>query len=290
MKLTVVPKSINNLDKYISLGSECFIFGLKDYSINYLGLSIEEIKEIVDKYKDIDIFISINKNIFNHELKDLEDKLIELNSIPIKGILFYDLGVLSICKQHNFSYSLGWHQTHMVTNYNTCNYYYDKGVEYGVLASEITCDEMIEIKNNTSMKLFSFILGYPIMAHSRRRLLTNYYESQNREYDDSLKKISEHDRDYLVNETIDGTSIYEGDIINGTSYLNELNNSGIEYGIIHGFNIDDTLLEKLIVLTKEIISSNSKSSIEEVKSLIGNNTGFFNKKTIFKVKKDEKKN
>ena len=32
----------------------------------------------------------------------------------------------------------------MVTNYNTCNYYYDKGCEYGVVSSEITLDEINE--------------------------------------------------------------------------------------------------------------------------------------------------
>ena len=290
MKITVITNKINNLDKYISSGVEAFIFGLKDYSINYLGLTIEEIKYIVDKYKDVDIFISINKTIFNGELEDLEKKMIELNSISIKGVLFYDLGVLSLYNKHKFNYSLGWHQTHMVTNYNTCNYYYDKGVEYGVLSSEITKDEMIEIKNNTKMKLFTFIIGYPIMAHSKRRLLTNYYSSQNREYDNSLKTICEHDKEYLITDNSDGTCIYEGDIINGIDYLNELNDSGIEYGIIHGFNIDDNLLERIISCTKEVRDNNSKAIIDEIKTLIGNNTGFFDKKTIFKVKKDEKKN
>ena len=288
MKLVVVPNDLDNLDKYIECGCEGFIFGLKNYSINYLGLSIEKIKDLTDKYKNIEIFISINKTIFNSELDDLEQKLIELDKLSIKGVLFYDLGVLSLYKKHKFSYTLGWHQTHMVTNYNTCNYYYDKGVEYGILASEITCSEMIEIKNNTSMKLFSFILGHPIMAHSRRRLLTNYYSSQNEKYDNSLKKISEHDKEYIVSDNNNGTCIYEGDIINGTGYIHDLKNSGIEYGIIHGFNIEEKLLERLVLLTKEIIDNNSTSSLEEIKTLIGNNTGFFDKKTIFKVKKDEK--
>jgi len=288
MKLVLVPTNLDNLDKYIKKGCEGFIFGLKNYSINYLGLTIDEIKFLTDKYKNIEIFVAVNKTIFNHELEDLEQKLIELDKCSIKGVLFYDLGVLSLYKKNNFSYSLGWHQTHMVTNYNTCNYYFDKGVKYGLLASEITCSEMVEIKKKTSMKLFSFVLGYPIMAHSRRRLLTNYYLSQNRKYDDSLKKINEHDKEYIVIDNNNGTCIYEGDIINGTSYINDLKNSGIEYGIVHGFNIEEGLLEKLVLLTREVIDNNSAVALDEIKNLIGNNTGFFDKKTIFKVKKDEK--
>lgn len=286
MKITVVPSNINKLDNYIESGAKAFIFGLKDYCINYLELTIEQIKNIVDKYKDIEIFISVNKTMFNKELDDLENKLIELNSIPIKGILFYDLGVLSIYRRHKFKYSLVWHQTHMVTNYNTVNYYYDKGVDYAVLASEITVDEMVEIKNKTFSKLFCFLIGYPIMAHSKRKLLTNYYESLNKEYDKELKLIEEHDKSYIVKETKDGTCIFNEGVVNGIDYIDEL--SGIDYGIIHGFNLDDDLLERIIYLVNDVIENKSNASSMEIKQLIGNDTGFFNKKTIFKVKKDEK--
>lgn len=288
MKIAVVPNNINNLDKYIEYGCNSFILGLKDYSINYCGVTIEEVKNIVNQHKDIEVFISVNKTIFNNELEDLETKLVELNSISIKGILFYDLGVLSLYQKHKFNYSLVWHQTHMVTNYNTVNYYYDKGAMYAYLAGEITSSEMVEIKNKTKSKLFATIIGHPIMAHSRRKLLTNYYESQDRSYNGDLTLINEKDNSYIVTETKDGTCIYDNNIINGIDYIDEL--SILDYGVIHGFNMDEDLLVKLISLLNDVINNNSDSSKEKIKELIGNNTGFFNKKTIFKVKKDEKKN
>jgi len=288
MKIAVIPNSINNLDKYIECGCNTFIFGLKDYSINYFGLTIDEIKNVFDKRKDIEIFISVNKTIFNSELNDLENKLIELNNIPIKGVLFYDLGVLSLYQKHKFDYSLVWHQTHMVTNYNTVNYYYDKGAGYAYLAGEITCEEMVEIKKKTKSKLFATIIGYPIMAHSRRGLLTNYYESQNRSYNGDLTLINEKDKSYIVSESKDGTCIYDKEIVNGIEYIDEL--SILDYGVIHGFNMDEELLIELIPLLDDVIHNNSDSSKDKIKNLIGNNTGFFGKKTIFKVKKDEKKN
>lgn len=288
MKITVVPSSINNLERYTKVGAEAFIFGLENYSVHYLSLSIEQIEDIVKAYPNIEVFISINRTIFNKDLQDLEEQMVRLNAIPIKGVLFYDLGVLSIYKKHKFHYSLGWHQTHMVTNYNTCNYYYDKGVEYGVLSSEITMDEMIEIKKRTSMKLFSFLLGHPVMAHSKRHLLTNYYSSMNKQYDGKEKILEEHDRKYIIKEDENGTCMFEGDIVNGTSYIGTLD-SYIEYGIIYGFYIDENLLQKLIMLTKEVLDGTS-SSMLELENLIGKYTGFFNKKTIFKVKKDEEKN
>ena len=289
MKIAVVPSSIENLDKYTKIGAKAFIFGLENFSINYPVITLTEIKQIVKKYPGVELFISINKTIFNRELTSLEQVLIELDSIPIQGVLFYDLSILSIYHKHKFNYDLVWHQTHMVTNYNTCNYYYEKGVKYAVLASEITKDEMIEIKNHTKMKLFTYIIGHSIMAHSKRKLLTNYYESMNQEYDNISKIIEEKDNSYIITETKDGTCILEGNIINGASYLKELNDIGISYGIIDGNHISDTLLEKLVKLVYDILENDSKNSMQEISHLIGNNTGFFNKKTIFKVKKDEKK-
>lgn len=289
MKIAVVPSSIENLDRYTKIGAKAFIFGLENFSINYPVVTISEIKKVIEENPNTEIFISMNKTIFNSELSSLEKILLELNTIPIKGVLFYDLSILSIYHKHKFNYDLVWHQTHMVTNYNTCNYYYDKGVRYGILASEITKDEMIEIKKRTKMKLFTYLIGHSIMAHSKRKLLTNYYESMNQDYDHTPKIIEEKDKRYIITETKDGTCILEGNIMNGTSYLQELNDAGIDYGIIDGNHISDILLEKLISLVNDILEKNSTSSMQEIIHLIGNDTGFFNKKTIFKVKKDEKK-
>ena len=137
----IITSDFNNVLEYSKLGVDAFIFGLKDYSSGYNNeLTIEEIRDLREKYSG-ELFIAINKNIFNSELADLEIKLQELDELNISGILFYDMAVLSIRNRLGLNVSLVWNQTHMVTNYNTCNYYYDKGCEFGVLSSEITLDE-----------------------------------------------------------------------------------------------------------------------------------------------------
>lgn len=290
MKIAVVPSSNKEIEKYSNPLISTIIFGLKDFSINYPELSIEQIKDFCTKNKDIEVFISINKTIFNEDLEEVEECLIELNNLSIKGVFFYDLGILNIYKRHKFNYSLVWHQTHMVTNYNTCNYYYNEGVKYGVLAGEITKNEMIEIKKRTKMKLFVTLIAHPIMAHSRRKLLTNYYKSINKKYDSTIKTISENGRDYLIKENENGTCILEDEIVNGLSYINELDYNKIEYGIINGMELTDSLVLELIPLINKVLNNKDEISLRKINELIGNNTLFFDKKTVFKVKKDEKKN
>ena len=55
--------------------------------------------DIKNKYKDIEIFVSLNKNFLNHEVEGLKDVLIRLNDIGISGVFFYDLVVLQLKKE-----------------------------------------------------------------------------------------------------------------------------------------------------------------------------------------------
>ena len=161
MKL-LVSLNNKNIGDYLNY-TNSFILGLKDFSINYLEFDLNEIKELLNNYKDIEVFVSLNCNYFNKDLSMLEKNIIELSKLPIKGIMFYDLAVLEIVKRNNLNIDLCWHQEHMVNNYNTCNYYYDKGCNYAYLTSDITTDEMIEISEKSKINLISFFYGHPMI-------------------------------------------------------------------------------------------------------------------------------
>ena len=241
------------------------------------------------------MFISINKNIFNSELSDLKEKLLELSHLSIMGILFYDLGVLNIVRENNIPVDLVWHQTHMVTNYNTCNFYYEKGVKVGFLANEITLEEILEIKKRTNMKLMVECFGYPIMSHSRRMLLTNYFKSIGKEKEDRVYHLENMNEDYLLKESKDGASILYGKLINGVKPLFDLVENNIDYAVLDMQEVEKEIGKKVLSTYNDIIKNHSsimikeKSSIiDEMNDLIGDNTNFFYKKTIYKVKKGDK--
>lgn len=286
MKIVIELNNIDNLESYINLGVNTFIIGLKDFSISTFELSLEEIKKVVVKYPNIELFINMNKNIFNKEILKLEENLIELDKMRIAGILFYDLSILQLKKKNNLDIDLVWNQTHMVTNYNTCNYYYEKDVKYGIISSEITIDEMIEINNNSKMKFMTLLFGHPIMSHSKRNLLTNYYQSNNKKYDKQTHEIFENNKKYLIRENETGTSIIYGNIINGSSILKKLLDNKFDYVIIKEEYIDTSIIIKLIELTLNYMKTNEKEILDKINNLIGEDTNFFYKETIYKVKKN----
>lgn len=292
MKFIIIPNDIKELDLYKNKGADTFIFGLEDYCINYPSLSLEKIKELS---QDAKLFIAVNKNIFNNELDDLKNKLVELSKLPILGVLYYDLGVLSIVRNHHIPIDLVWHQTHMVTNYNTCNYYYDKGVKYGYLANEITLEEILEINQRTSMNLMVQVFGYPIMSHSRRSLLSNYFKSLGKEKENRIYHLKEKEDTYLLKENNDGASILFGKLINGTKPLFDLIQNNISYGILDmqevSFEVGERVYEKFSYILNhisEISNEEQEQIILDMNKLIGDSTNFFYKKTIYKVKKGDK--
>lgn len=288
MNITINISNKNNIEQYKKVGATAFIFGLKNFNVNAnLELDINEIKEVIEKNPDIDIFISLDKNIFNHELDELREKLEQLSKFNIKGVLFYDMAVLNIVKTNNISLDLVWNQTHMVTNYNTCNYYYEKGVKYAYVSSEITLEEIIEISKLSKIQLMVYLVGYPPLSHSKRKLITNFYEANNYNNEEQTITVKEREHNLIVKETNAGTSILGGNIINGTMFLDELIKNNISFIVLSDYMIEEEMFIKIIEYINKYKKTNEKEHLHQIESLIGNNTHFFNKKTIFKVKKDK---
>lgn len=259
------------------------LFGIKDLSIEENLITIEQL----EKMNRSNIFISLNKNMFNTDLNLLEQTLKKLNELKVKGIFFYDIAVLSITKRLNLDLNLIWAADFLTTNYKTCNYYYNEGVKGVLISNVLTKDEIIEISKNTKLDTFVNIFGYQMMAISKRHFISNYFSYINEENSDNVHTISEKDKEYLIDEESYGTKLYSDYILNGIKYLKELKEANIKYIILSDYNIDEDLFTKIVDIYKKAITFDYDldNLNEEINKLIKTETGFFDKKTIYKVKK-----
>lgn len=289
MKLLVVPNNLE-FNRFCDLGVHSFLVGIRDFSTNFkTSLSVDEIRDLCEKYPEEEIFLSFNKNLFNHEPPVVESILKELDSLPIAGIFFYDLAILRLAQELHLKIPIVWNQTHLVTNYQTCNYYFREGVSYALLSSEITLEEMLEIKKHTDMKLMATIFGYPIIAHSKRKLLSNYFASIQEEKEERPYEIQEsvgHDP-YLLREDSTGTTFFYHRFLNGTEPLFALKDANFSYGLVYEDG-DEPLMREVIETFQNIIAGkeDKENAVSRMNSFIGSYTGFFYKKTIYKVKKN----
>lgn len=291
IKPTINKKLETLLDEVSKDSAIALLFGIKGFSISPNAISLNELKKLKEKYLNTSIYVLLDKNFFNHELDGLRDILKALNNLDIAGVLFYDLAIINICGKENLNLNLVWNQNFLVTNYQTCNYYYNKGIKNAVLSSEITIDEIMEIADNTKMQLFVNVFGYQLMSFSKRSLISNYFKhikSENNVVDNYLLKEG---KKYLIKELDCGTAIYTSHILNGLLKINELKSKDMNI-ILDEMNIDSEVFLEVLNIYKNAINNNlsfdevKKSNIKIENMLINTSLGFFDTKTIYKMKKN----
>lgn len=78
------------------------------------------------KQEGKEIFVSVNKMMYNEDIPLLKEYLLILDSINVTGIIYDDLAVLNIVKNLKLNIPLVWFGIHSFTNHYTSNYWYEK--------------------------------------------------------------------------------------------------------------------------------------------------------------------
>ena len=125
MKKIFIPINFDQIKETINY-VDAYLLGVKDMSVNLPNYyTLDELKEI-NKYlkkNNKELFVSVNKNIHNHELDELKAILMKLNELDIKALFYYDLAIPNLKYKLNLKYDLVWAQEHLTNNYYTSNYW-----------------------------------------------------------------------------------------------------------------------------------------------------------------------
>lgn len=282
-KLITLPSSLEeiNLTKNTVDG---FIIGIKDMCVN-TNFCIDNLSFLND-LNDKEIFISINKNMHNSDLKYLKELLIDLNKYNIKGVLYYDVAVLNIYNSLDLNYDLVWSSEHLTTNYNTINYWNSMGAKYAYVSSDITENEIKEIIKNSKSKLMVNMFGYLPMFVSKRHIVKNYLEYFNLNDKSNVNYMEKEGNVYPIIDNNVGTFCYSCNILNGIKTYTDIN---IDYIVLNSFNIDINKFIEIIKYFKSVNKENVLEYEEKINSMFENiDTGFLSMKTVYRVKKNEK--
>ena len=284
MKLLIMPKSIDQIESLIE-DIDGVIVGIKDLSINQPAyFTLDEIKKIneIIKNNGKEIFVSLNKNMFNKDLEILEYTLLQLDNLKLNGILYYDIAIVNFKKNLKLVTPLVWNQEHLTTNYLTSNFWYEYGAKYIMLSSEITIDEINEIALNTNAKTMVPIFGYLPMFVSRRHLVKNYLDTFKIKDDSNINYIEKEDKIYAIIDSNDGTIAYSNKCLNG---INETLKLNVDYIVLNSFNINNATFKRVVSMYNIVNESNVQEFKEEIDKMLDTDTGFLYKETIYEVKK-----
>lgn len=262
-KIIVKPNNINDINMLLKKNIDGIIFPIEYLSVeSSFSISIEEVCGIKTNKEKI---VLINKIMHNNDLEELTRVLNIIKTSDISKIMFYDLSVYTLSKKLNTSKDLVIYQEHLNRSINSNNFYNKLGINYSYISSDITYDEIKEIKDKTNMKLFYLVYGRMPLFCSKRYLLSNYFKYINKNYEKGNYFIKNKDNKLNIIEEDNATVIYS-DIIN----LINSDTSIIDYKVLDFTNNDNyDVIEELI--------NNKKNGKEYY-------LGFYNTKTIFKVK------
>ena len=283
-KILVIPNSKEQI-KHLMNKVDGFIIGLKDMSVNLpTYFNLFEIKEISELLSDNnkELFVSLNKNMHNSDLEYLKEILTEFDNYNIKGILYYDVGIVNLKKELNIKTDLVFSEEHAVTNYATINYWNNMGANYAYLSQEITLHEIIEIHENSNSQILVQVFGYTPMFVSERKLITNYKKYFNLSDNSDKYYIEKENKKYPILEDKYTTQVYTNYVLEAIDEIKELEKDNIEYLVFNSFLIEDDIFEYVVSSYKFITS-------KDIEKLIKNSDkGFLYKETIYKVKNYEK--
>ena len=284
-KILTIPSNIDEIEKTKEL-VDGFIIGIEDLCVNINMCIKEDNLSTLNDLANKDIFICMNKNLHNNDLEIVKKLLIKLNNYNIKGVLYYDVGLLNIYKSLILNYDLVCFQEHLTTNYNTINYWYDHGVKYTYLSSDITQEEIVTISKNTKSKLMVNMFGYLPMFVSKRHIVKNYLDYFNLNDDSKINYIEKEGKIYPIVDNATGTSVYSNNILNGIKFYI---NIGVEYIVLNSFQIDLDKFIEIINMFRNVNRHNVLEYNDKINSMFTNvDNGFLNIKTIYKVKNNEK--
>lgn len=276
-KLMLIPS-----DKSFNYNCDSYLIGIDGLSVNMpIYFSIDEIEDLSFSNE---IFISLNKNMHSSDLELLENVLVRLSKLDIKGVFFYDIAVLSIVKRLKLNIPLVWAQEHMTNNYMSVNFWKDKGVEYTLLSEEICSKDIIDIKKNSDSKLIVPIFGYFPMFVSRRHLKKNYMDRFNLSDDSKINFITKEGFTYpIVDSSV--TTVYTNSYLNGIKDFVSFSDSGIDYVLLNSFLTGDKI-NKVLNMFKSVNEDNKEEYFDSLSEMFDDNvdTFFLHKESIYKVK------
>lgn len=267
-KYVVIPSKMDDINILLEKNIKGIIIGVKDLSIYPFELDIEDIINIANN-TDKEIIVAMNKMIHNKDIELVKSVLDKVRTSKISKIMFYDLGIFNICKSMDINKELILSQEHLNASTSSNNFYYDKGIGNTYISSDITYDEVLEIKNCTKMNIYYTVYGYLPIFYSRRYLLTNYFKYIDKDMEDNTYYVFNNELRYMIKEYSYGTIIYSP-LVNLINEINKIKD-------VDNLVIDLSHTEDISVIDNFIREDSADDTY----------TGFFDKKTIYKLKDDK---
>lgn len=211
-KYYMIPNT-KELNKF----NENIILPLENYSIGFdRYFCVREIKDISESRE---VSVIINKLLHKSDIENIKPILSKLKNV--KYFFISDLGLINLIDKDKIIL----HQSHIISNYDSINYYNELGIRNIVVSNELTIDELKNIRKNTTSELFYFLINHNDLMYSKRKLISSYNVYKGTDHSKN-NKITEHvsKKELLIREEGNSCMIFDSLIFSANDSLDEFDN------------------------------------------------------------------
>lgn len=211
------------------------------------GFSVQEINYLLDNKKNVKISLELNRIFDEEELKLLTETLNQINLEKVTYLFYSDLGVNKLVEEFNYQQKLVYDAYTYLTNYYDINAYlsFNKNI---VVSNQISIEELKKLLNKVNKPVLIHGFGKSVIFQSKRKLLTNYFEYRNLEFDPKELNyyLQEQYRDEKLHifENNYGSNIYESGYYYLFEELETFNN--VESVIIHCSDLREKTYQEVV--------------------------------------------
>ncbi len=233
---------LSKLKTAIQYGADAVYAGGEEFSMRTAcdNFTPEQLKYGIDfaKQNGKKIYIAANVIMRNRDLDDLYHFSKQLYEYGADAVIVSDLGAFDIIKEAAPKLDIHISTQANIVNYRSAQKWYDLGAKRVVLARELNCDEVTEIRNKTdkNLELEMFVHGAMCISYSGRCLLSNYMTGRDSNKGDCAQScrwnyyLMEEKRpgEYMrITESENGSFIFNSKDMCLIEYIPEIVNSGV---------------------------------------------------------------
>ncbi|MDR3292707.1 MAG: U32 family peptidase [Clostridiales bacterium] len=232
--------NLNKLYTAFHFGADAVYLGGNQFSLRAFAdnFSIADIRTGTEFAHSIGkkVYVAVNVYPRTDDFGAIREYFSELKKIGVDGLIVGDMGVLTAAKDAANGIPIHLSTQANTTNAEAVKFYRVLGVKRGVLARDLTRDEIKEIRDGVDgIEIECFVHGAMCMSYSGRCILSNYLTGRDSNrgecaqpcrYEYRIREVSD-DRELTLCEDKKGTYLLNSKDLCMIGHIGELESAGV---------------------------------------------------------------
>ncbi len=177
-ELLVPAGNFEKLETAIHFGADAVYLGGEDFSLRARAgnFSIAEMEAAVRfaHGENVKVYVAVNIFAHNEDVRKLPDYLMQLKEIGPDALIASDPGMVRMIRRHLPEMPIHLSTQANTTNWESCQFWQEQGVERVGLARELSLDEIREICGKAELELECFVHGAMCISYSGRCWMSRF--------------------------------------------------------------------------------------------------------------------